>query len=627
MTGLLYPVRFGGFCHTRINHKEAIYMKQKTGRKLLSFLLTLAMVVGLMPGMGLTTQAATYSSGTSIIVMRNANSLAAGDILESGVTLTTVDKKIYVVIFFDGNEKASASAYREVSWTADKAYKVVSYNERKSTTFSLCELRLQTCYKVTITGGTNATTNGATSQPGLTGAMTTVTFTANSGCQFPATSNYYTTTNGITVARTSATVVTVSGTPTADTAITVPDAVAVSKTALENKITEATDYCNGIASGDSYVPVKDMLNTAIDTATGVKKNDDCDQTTVDNAVTALDNALNSAKAIVSVIDQITNIPESTGVTTGNKDAIEAAGKAYDDLTDEQKEMVDKTGREKLEAAEVALVDDIFEELPNREDVTTDDQDAIEAARKAYNDLTDEQKEKVDKTQREKLEAAEVALVDDILKKLPDSEEVTTDNKDAIEEAREAYGTLTQTQKDGVDKERLAKLEAAESALEAAEVENQLESLPAGTDVTKDNKTAIEEAREAYQALTYAQKKQVSADALKQLEEAESALEVIGVKEKLDALPAGDAVKAADKTAIKEAREAYEALSVAGKEQIPADTVSRLEEAEAALARLEEAEVALVEDELSELPESNEITTDNKEQVKTAVEAAQAAYDA
>ena len=547
-------------------------MKQKTGRKLLSFLLTLAMVVGLMPGMGLTTQAATYSSGTSIIVMRNANSLAAGDILESGVTLTTVDKKIYVVIFFDGNEKASASAYREVSWTADKAYKVVSYNERKSTTFSLCELRLQTCYKVTITGGTNATTNGATSQPGLTGAMTTVTFTANSGCQFPATSNYYTTTNGITVARTSATVVTVSGTPTADTAITVPDAVAVSKTALENKITEATDYCNGIASGDSYVPVKDMLNTAIDTATGVKKNDDCDQTTVDNAVTALDNALNSAKAIVSVIDQITNIPESTGVTTGNKDAIEAAGKAYDDLTDEQKEMVDKT-------------------------------------------------------QREKLEAAEVALVDDILKKLPDSEGVTTDNKDAIEAAREAYETLTPTQKDGVDKESLAKLEAAESALEAAEVEDRLESLPAGTDVTKDDKTAIEEAREAYQALTYAQKKQVSADALKQLEEAESALEVIGVKEKLDALPAGDAVKAADKTAIKEAREAYEALSVAGKEQIPADTVSRLEEAEAALARLEEAEVALVEDELSELPESNEITTDNKEQVKTAVEAAQAAYDA
>ena len=32
-------------------------MKQRIGRKLLSFLLTLAMVVGLMPGMGLTAYA------------------------------------------------------------------------------------------------------------------------------------------------------------------------------------------------------------------------------------------------------------------------------------------------------------------------------------------------------------------------------------------------------------------------------------------------------------------------------------------------------------------------------------------------------------------------------------------
>ena len=54
LMGLVYPVRFGGFCHTRINHKEVICMKQKTGRKLLSFLLTLAMVLGLVPGMGLT---------------------------------------------------------------------------------------------------------------------------------------------------------------------------------------------------------------------------------------------------------------------------------------------------------------------------------------------------------------------------------------------------------------------------------------------------------------------------------------------------------------------------------------------------------------------------------------------
>ena len=43
-------------------------MKQKIGRKLLSFLLTLAMVVGLFPGMSLTAYAATYTNGSSVSV-------------------------------------------------------------------------------------------------------------------------------------------------------------------------------------------------------------------------------------------------------------------------------------------------------------------------------------------------------------------------------------------------------------------------------------------------------------------------------------------------------------------------------------------------------------------------------
>ena len=80
-------------------------------------------------------------------------------------------------------------------------------------------------YTVTLTGGANATPDGATTQT-VDGPMDTVTYTAESGYTFPATSEYYTTTSGITVARTSDTVVTVSGTPDADVTITVPDAVA-----------------------------------------------------------------------------------------------------------------------------------------------------------------------------------------------------------------------------------------------------------------------------------------------------------------------------------------------------------------------------------------------------------------
>ncbi|WP_026525217.1 leucine-rich repeat protein [Butyrivibrio sp. MB2005] len=101
-------------------------------------------------------------------------------------------------------------------------------------------------YSVTLSGGANATTSGgATSQTGLTAAMTTVTYTANTGyyfAEFPDITN-----NGITATRTSSTVVTVSGTPTSDATITVPDAVektaaTVTKENADGKTIVITNY-------------------------------------------------------------------------------------------------------------------------------------------------------------------------------------------------------------------------------------------------------------------------------------------------------------------------------------------------------------------------------------------------
>lgn len=101
-------------------------------------------------------------------------------------------------------------------------------------------------YNVTLNGGANATTSGGnTTQTGVTGAMTTVTYTANSGYHFTEFANI--TNNGITATRTSDTVVTVSGTPTADASITIPDAVAdaVAVTGVNLNKTETTLTVNG----------------------------------------------------------------------------------------------------------------------------------------------------------------------------------------------------------------------------------------------------------------------------------------------------------------------------------------------------------------------------------------------
>lgn len=79
-------------------------------------------------------------------------------------------------------------------------------------------------HSVTLTGGANAAVSGgSTTQSNLTGAMTTVTYTANSGYHFAEFTDIAN--NGITAKRTSETVVTVSGTPTGDASLTVPDAV------------------------------------------------------------------------------------------------------------------------------------------------------------------------------------------------------------------------------------------------------------------------------------------------------------------------------------------------------------------------------------------------------------------
>ena len=70
--------------------------KRKLGRKLLSFLLTLAMAVGLMPGMGLTAHAETYTTN------QNLSTLVLNDILDTTVQSITLtndkDKKAFYAI-------------------------------------------------------------------------------------------------------------------------------------------------------------------------------------------------------------------------------------------------------------------------------------------------------------------------------------------------------------------------------------------------------------------------------------------------------------------------------------------------------------------------------------------------
>ncbi len=272
----------------------------------------------------------------------------------------------------------------------------------------------------------------------------------------------------------------------------------------------------------------------------------------------------------TVTSTINDLPAAEDITTADKADIEAARKAYDDLTDDQKAKVTPETLQKLQDAEAALaaaekdaadkaaagtVEEKLNNLPDPENVETTDKEIIEAARAAYDELTDDQKAKVSEEALKKLtdaeealaaaekEAADQAAADDVtalIEKLPSAEDVTTADKAAIEEVRKNYDALTEDQKAKVSDETLKKLTDAEEALAAAEKEAAdqaaaddvtalVEKLPAAKDVKTADKAAIEAARKAYDALTEDQKAKVSADTLKKLTDAEAALAEAGKK--------------------------------------------------------------------------------------------------
>ena len=176
--------------------------------------------------------------------------------------------------------------------------------------------------------------------------------------------------------------------------------------------------------------------------------------------------------------------------------VEAARTAYDALTPEQQALV--TNYQDLLNAEQALADqDAAAAVDAMIDALTDPYDinAIDAARDAYENLTEAQKALV--TGLSDLEAAEeryadldaASIVDGMIAALSEPYDAV-----AVNDARQAYDALTETQKGYVT--RLPELEAAEQAVAdqtaAAAVDALIDAL-----TSPYVRADVEAAREAY----------------------------------------------------------------------------------------------------------------------------------
>jgi len=289
----------------------------------------------------------------------------------------------------------------------------------------------------------------------------------------------------------------------------------------------------------------------------------------------------AADAVEKLIDAIGT------VTLDSEEAIKAARGAYDALTEEQKAQVGNY--QTLLDAEAKLADlkaaDGVEKLIDAiGTVTLDSEEAIKAARGAYDALTDAQKELVGNYQT--LLDAEAKLADlqaaDAVEKLIDAiGTVTLDSEEAIKAARDAYDALTEEQQAQVGNyQTLLDAEAKLADLQAADAVAKL--IDAIGTVTLDSEEAIKAARGAYDALTDAQKELVgNYQTLLDAEAKLADLQAADAVEKL--IDAIGTVTLDSEEAIKAARGAYDALTDAQKELV--GNYQILLDAEAKLAQL------------------------------------------
>ncbi|MDD2259138.1 MAG: N-acetylmuramoyl-L-alanine amidase [Bacilli bacterium] len=220
-----------------------------------------------------------------------------------------------------------------------------------------------------------------------------------------------------------------------------------------------------LSDEDKYLNIKEKLDEA--TAEVLAKI--TNKTSFDNKYTQYlelksgpsDEDKNKALAVDTLI---LNLPEET--TLEDKEAIEAARSEYTALTNDQKELVTKLSiLEEKEAELVVLeneqadkdkafeIDTLIANLP--EQITLEDKEAIEAARSAYTALTNDQKAFVEEL--ETLEAKELAYDNLLAEANTNANQVVNlineipspvkaSDKENIEFARNAYDNLSEFEK-------------------------------------------------------------------------------------------------------------------------------------------------------------------------------------
>ena len=352
----------------------------------------------------------------------------------------------------------------------------------------------------------------------------------------------------------------------------------VDKTVLAGLISEVEDYLDTIE--DDYPTIAATLGGH----KGDIEDDYYDEpnvtaTQVANAVNELNGYLDAAKvataeAKIDAIGTLAYTPEKKALIDDAKDY-------YDNtLNDTQRELVDANKVAALTKAndDYNAVDEVVDQINEiGEPKDTDDfREKVAAARDAYNALTNDQKEIFPEDILKALTDEEAAIpVMDKINAIGDVE-YTPESKALIDEANDAYAGLTDDQKALVA--NYPKLALANTDYD--KVDEAVGKVNAIGDVeyTEASKAKIDEAKETYDALSDYEKEIFPAATLKALVDDEKAYEAMDKIQTMGTPKNNNAFRAK----VKNARETLDALTEDQKALVTPSFVKDLEDAEAAI---------------------------------------------
>ena len=352
--------------------------------------------------------------------------------------------------------------------------------------------------------------------------------------------------------------------------------------------------------------------------------------------------INSAQKI---IDEINSLPKVEDLTLDDFEKVTNIKKSYDALTNEVKELVTNYSvleqlLSKLEELKQEVQEKINEvinainSLPTLENLKLTDKTTIQNVREKYENLANSEKklisniskleeleQKILELEQIEINKSEAQVIINLINALPIISDVTLKDKTKIEEARLAYNNLSNDAKEYVN--NINKLESLEQKVQQLEKEELYKSeaqvviglinaLPITSQVTLNDKTKIDEARNAYNNLSNDAKKYITN--LAKLENLEkrideiieaksSATEVINL---IIALPNVDDVDLDDKEKVLSVRETYNNLSDEAKTYV--NNLNKLEELENRIHILETTITNNILDCVSDVATSNTVDT-------------------